>query len=115
MPIVNIYYPDAHKEVMPTDVTAQLKESIAKELMCGDFALNPADISVRLLDVRGAMIGSVEIDIFAKHFPTVCVGRTRYAEMSRSSSQKKFPPRASRTSGSSSPNSATAREMQNKI
>lgn len=32
------------------------------------MALSPADISVRLLGVRGDMIGTVEIDIFAKAF-----------------------------------------------
>lgn len=69
MPIVNVYHPDAQKEIIPADVTARLKEYIARELTCGDMALNPADISVRFLGVRGEMIGAVEIDIFAKHFP----------------------------------------------
>ena len=46
-----------------------LREFIAEELSCGEIALGPHEVSVRLLDVRGkGMIAPIEIEVKAFAF-----------------------------------------------
>jgi len=67
MPTVNVYSTDDTFSI-PENVMNDFKALIAKELTCGEIALSPDEISIRLLTVSGDMIGSVEVEIKAHAF-----------------------------------------------
>jgi len=69
MPTVNIF----HQAELSVDVLHKnlmsLRDFLAKELTCGDIALKPEEVSVRIISVQGAgMIAPVEIEVTAHAF-----------------------------------------------
>lgn len=69
MPTATIFWSDAAHEAALVPFVPELRRLLASELTCGDIALDPAEISVRLLRVTGAgMIGAVEMEVVAHAF-----------------------------------------------
>jgi hypothetical protein len=66
MPTVNTYFED-EKLVPKLDViTPELKEVVAKQLTCGDRALQPDEVTVRkILSLGRGLMADVELDIVA--------------------------------------------------
>src|SRR5581483_1490594 len=69
MPTINIYYAaDQYLEAL-TDSLDVLKQFVAKELTCSDIDLQPDEISVRLIKIRGTgMLAELELEITAHAF-----------------------------------------------
>lgn len=69
MPTINIFYDNDGFESKLHDVTAQLKQLVAKELTCGDIKLDSDEVSIRLLKSRGeGMLAPVELEVTAASF-----------------------------------------------
>jgi len=68
MPPINIFY---HKEEdfhrLDSHIP-EIKAYFAEALSCGDIALTPKEISIRLISVKGKMIGEIEAEITAYAF-----------------------------------------------
>lgn len=69
MPTINIYYQDQEQKSKLEKIITDLKEFAAKELTCGEIALKPDEISVRLIKTEGGdMIGTIEAEVKAFAF-----------------------------------------------
>lgn len=69
MPTMNVYYQNEGHRSKLKEITTGLKEYAAKELSCGDIALKPDEVSVRLIKTEGeGMIGTVEAEVNAFAF-----------------------------------------------
>ncbi len=69
MPLVNVYAAHDVEEKL-TSIMAELKQFIADQLASKEITLTPAEISVRLVGVKGGgMIANVELEITAAAFP----------------------------------------------
>ena len=69
MPTVTIYFAKNEKPVVSKDFIPQLKDLLVKELSCGEIALTPEEISVRLVHADGGgMIADIELEIAAHAF-----------------------------------------------
>lgn len=69
MPTVNIFHSSEENERRLELLLPDLKDFIAKELTCGDIALKPDEVSVRLIAVNGTgMIAPIEVEVTAHAF-----------------------------------------------
>lgn len=66
MPTVNIYYNDASN--VSDLIVQKLKALVAKELTCGKLVISDKEVSVRIIQVTGTMIASIEVEIHAHAF-----------------------------------------------
>ena len=69
MPTANIFYTKEEQKKDLGELALKLKPYLAEKLTCGDIKLTEGDISVRLVETKGAgMIGVVEVEITAFAF-----------------------------------------------
>ena len=69
MPPINVYYQKEENFHTINSHIPKLKEYFAEALSCGDIALKPEEISIRLISAKGNMIGEIEAEITAYAFP----------------------------------------------
>ena len=70
MPTANFYVRNTHVRRFGDEAQRQFREFAAKRLTCGDIALRPEEISIRLIrvDESSLMMGELELDMHAHEF-----------------------------------------------
>lgn len=69
MPTVDIFYQDETHKRQLNELVDEVKSYIASELTCGEIALSPSEVSVRLIRSEGTgMIAKLEVQITAHAF-----------------------------------------------
>jgi len=67
MPTINIFHQNKAKEL--EKLATKLKPFVAEKLSTSRKKLSTEEISIRLINIEGEMIGDVELEITAHSFP----------------------------------------------
>ena len=89
MPTINIYHQNKAEEF--EGVVEKLKTFVAEKLSTNDKRLSSEEISIRLINVEGKMIGDVELEITAHAFPERVERQDDICNEVRQFIQKEYP------------------------